>query len=332
MSIELQFQAWKEDMPDQQWQKVFNQYWPGYRAWFLRSGTVGRPTYLECRKALRTYMPELVPTWERLVELAGGGDVESRFLSLWCPPPYIAGCSQGIWLDPHGYEEPMLLRNYDFAPVLLEGNWMSTCWLGQRVLAMSDCLWGALDGLNEAGLSVSLSFGGRTVSGKGFGVPLVVRYILETAQNTAEAVSILKRIPVHMTYSITLLDQAGEWATVFVSPDRAAEVVRQRAVTNFQHTVEWQQHAKATHAIERLAVLQQKLEYASSSHEAIQAMLCKPLYQEAWLRGYGTLYSAVYRPLSKSVELLWPQQSWRQTIQNFEEAQRSISLHAYLES
>lgn len=44
MSIELQFQAWKEDVPDEQWQKIFKQLWPGYRAWFLRSGTVGRPT------------------------------------------------------------------------------------------------------------------------------------------------------------------------------------------------------------------------------------------------------------------------------------------------
>ena len=329
MSIELQFQAWIEDKPDEQWQTMFKRFWPGYRAWFLRSGIVGRPTYLECRKALRTHMPELVPVWEKLVELAGDGDVESRFLSLWCPPPYIAGCSQGIWLDPQGYEEPILLRNYDFAPVLLEGNWMNTRWLDQRVLAMSDCLWGALDGLNEAGLSVSLSFGGRTVSGTGFGVPLVIRYILEIAENTAEAINILKRIPVHMTYSITLLDQTGDWATVFVSPDRAPEVVRQRAVTNFQHTVEWSQHAKATHAIERLAMLQQKMDYAASSQEAIQAMLCKPLYQEAWLRGYGTLYSAVYRPFSKSVELLWPQQAWQQTMQTFEEGKRTILLQPY---
>lgn len=108
-----------------------------------------------------------------------------------------------------------------------------------------------------------------------------------------------------MTYSITLLDRLGDWATVFVSPDRPTEVVHKRAVTNFQHTVEWQQHAKATHAIERLDTLQQKLDYASNSQEAMQVMLCKPLYQEAWLRGYGTLYSAVYRPFSNSVELFY---------------------------
>ena len=32
----------------------------------------------------------------RLVELAGGGDLEARLLSFWHPPPYLAACSQGV--------------------------------------------------------------------------------------------------------------------------------------------------------------------------------------------------------------------------------------------
>lgn len=329
MSIELQFQTLSEKLPDQKWQEVFNRLWPGYRAWFLRSGVTGRPSYLECRKVLRTYMPELVPVWERLIELSGGGDVESRFLSLWCPPPYIAGCTQGIWFDPKQYEEPMLIRNYDFAPVLLEGNWWKSCWSGQQVLAMSDCLWGALDGMNESGLSASLSFGGRTVSGVGFGVPLVVRYLLEVAENVSEAVDILKRIPVHMSYNITLLDRSNQWATVFVNPDRPTEVVYQAATSNFQHQVEWPQHAEATHAVERLNALQHKLPYAVSSQDMIQTMLSKPLYQDKWLSGYGTLYSAVYYPMSNRAELWWPQESWAQSLDNFSEGQKQIYLKSY---
>ena len=43
---------------------------------------------------------------------------------------------------------------------------------------MSDCLWGLLDGINDAGLAVSLAFGGRATR-EGFGIPLVVRYLLE---------------------------------------------------------------------------------------------------------------------------------------------------------
>lgn len=324
MTIQVSFRTLIEDAPGAQWKALFERLWPGYRSWFLRSGVVTRPSYLESRRALREHMPELVPVWERLVELAGGGDVESRFLSLWCPPPYIAGCSQAVWIDPDGAQEPALLRNYDFAPGLLEGTWLATRWRGQRVAAMGDCIWGALDGLNEAGLAASLSFGGRTVSGTGFGIPLVLRYLLEVAQNTSEAVRLLERVPVSMCYSITLLDRHGDWATVFVAPDRTTEVTRRKAVTNFQHQVDWPEHARATHSVERLECLQAQIDGPGTLAEASAALLREPLFQSAWLRGYGTLYGAVYRPRSGSVELQWPDQRWVQTLASFAEGEREI--------
>lgn len=324
MTIEIRFQTLVEDQPGAQWKALFDRSWPGYRAWFLRGGAAGRPSYLESRRALRKHMPELVPTWERVVELAGGGDVEARFLSLWCPPAYIAGCSQAVWIDPAGHDEPVLLRNYDFAPALLEGNWLATRWSGRRVAAMGDCLWGALDGLNESGLAASLSFGGRTLTGTGFGIPLVLRYVLEVAHNTAEAVAILQRVPVHMSYSVTLLDRAADWATVFVSPDRPVELTRRKAVTNFQREVEWPEHARATHSLERLAALRQQVEGGGSAQQAIDALLREPLYQSSWLRGYGTLYSAAYRPRSGGIELLWPGQRWPQSLDAFAAGQRDI--------
>lgn len=324
MSISIHFQSVAEDHAGTQWKALFDRSWPGYRAWFLRSGAVGRPSFLECRRALRQHMPELVPVWERLVALAGGGDVEARFLSLWCPPPYIAGCSQAVWIDPQGQDEPVLLRNYDFAPALLEGNWLATRWTGPRVLAMGDCLWGALDGLNEAGLAASLSFGGRTVAGIGFGIPLVLRYVLEMAQTTAQAVSILQRVPVHMSYSVTLLDRNADWATVFVGPDRAVEVTRDRAVTNFQRTVEWPEHARATRSPERLQALRKQVEGPGTAQQAITALLHEPLYQTAWMRGYGTLYSAVYRPASGLAELRWHHRCWEQSLTQFNEEQYDI--------
>jgi predicted choloylglycine hydrolase len=324
MSISIRFQAVAEDQPGAQWKALFDRSWPGYRAWFLRSGAVGRPSFLECRRALRQHMPELVPTWERLVALAGGGDVEARFLSLWCPPPYIAGCSQAVWIDPLGQDEPVLLRNYDFAPALLEGNWLATRWTGPRVLAMGDCLWGALDGINAAGLAASLSFGGRTVAGTGFGIPLVLRYVLEVAQTTAQAVAILQRVPVHMSYSVTLLDAKADWATVFVAPDRPVEVTRHRAVTNFQREVEWPDHARATRSPERLAALRAQVEGPATAQQAIAALLHEPLYQSAWMRGYGTLYTATYQPLSGRATLRWPDRCWEQSVTQFQEGQHDI--------
>ena len=55
--------------------------------------------------------------YERLVELAGGGDLAARMLALYDPPPYLSGCSQGVLRQ----SSPVLVRNYDYAPDRLEG-------------------------------------------------------------------------------------------------------------------------------------------------------------------------------------------------------------------
>lgn len=326
--MQVDFRVLAEDAPGPQWQAAFGPLWPGYRAWFLRGDMLERPSYLASRRALRQHMPELVPTWEALVRLAGGDDVASRFLSLWCPPAYIAGCSQAVWIDAAGKEPPALLRNYDYAPALLEGQWMATRWCGQQVLAMSDCGWGALDGLNESGLAASLSFGGRTVSGEGFGIPLVLRYLLEVAQSTPEAVRLLQRLPVSQCYSVTLLDRRGDWATVFVAPDRPTEVTQIQAVANIQHRVWWPEHARATQAVERQQCLQQVVDSGCTLAEAEQALLQPPLYQAAWERGYGTLYGAAYRPQLGEAALSWPGGRWRQQIAAVTPGERTVHYSA----
>jgi predicted choloylglycine hydrolase len=320
------FDAICEDQPGPRWQALFQQRWPAYQRWFLRDGNRARPSYLAGRRALREHMPELVPLYERLCDLAGGGDVEARFLAQWCPPSYITGCAQAVWLDPAGLSEPILLRNYDYSPLLLEGSWLATRWLGQRVVAMSDCLWGALDGINESGLAVSLSFGGRTAVGEGFGIPLVLRYLLEVAGSTADAVVILQRLPVHMAYNVSLLDRSGAWATVFLAPDRATEVVLRPAVANHQHAVEWLAHARATQSEEREQALYYAVKKAGRSEEVVRAMLKPPLFQTSYGRGYGTLYTAVYRPLSLGAELVWPDACWPQSCLQFSEGSLSVSF------
>jgi hypothetical protein len=77
------------------WRAVFEERWPHYREWFLREGEEARPSYATSARMLRAHMPELVPAYERVVELAGGGDLAARMLSLYRPPPFLAACSQG---------------------------------------------------------------------------------------------------------------------------------------------------------------------------------------------------------------------------------------------
>ena len=192
-------------------------------------------------------MPELLPTYERLVELAGGGDIAARFLTLYRPPAYMRGCSQAVWTGP----PPLLVRNYDYSPQLFEGTVLHTAWNGRTVIGTGDCLWGLVDGMNEDGLAVSLSFGGRREVGEGFGVPLLLRYILEFCSTTKESVEVLCRVPTHMSYNVTVLDRQGDYKTVFIAPDRKPQVRDLAMTTNHQQGVEWHQHARASATLER---------------------------------------------------------------------------------
>ncbi|RWY77308.1 hypothetical protein EHI44_33940 [Rhizobium leguminosarum] len=322
-AIDLQFEAINEDVPGSKWRRVFHRHWPAYSRWFVRDGIRSRPTYSTSLKALRRYMPKLLPSYEAIVETAGGGDLEGRFLSMWCPPFYVGACSQAILTGA----EPSLIRNYDYSPRLLQGTWLASRFNGKRVVAVVDCLWGVLDGINEDGLAVSLAFGGRTAAGEGFGVPIVLRYVLEFASTTAEAVTMLRNIPVHMSYSIALIDRKGNHATVYVNPDRPAEVMERRVSTNHQPGLEWAWYAETTNSVEREAAVEKLLSAYGSIKEVLSGFQRPPIYQTHYGRRCGTLYTAVYRPFDASVELVWPGSVWRQSCANFQEDVRTIRFN-----
>jgi len=272
----IDFEAVRELAPGAKWRARFDTMWPTYRAWYLRDGEATRPDLATCRRALARHMPELMPTYERLVELAGGDELAARMLSLYAPPGFITGCSQGAWTR----DAPMLVRNYDYPASRLEGIVYLTQWSGERrVIGMSDCLWGLLDGLNDAGLAVSLTFGGRPDVGDGFAISLVVRYLLETCDTVAQAREALARIPVHAAQNLTLLDRSGEFLTAYVGPGRAAEFPAVAATTNHQGKVEWPEYARAIRTVEREHHVRALLDDPDITRERfIAAFLYTPLH------------------------------------------------------
>jgi predicted choloylglycine hydrolase len=321
--LSITFRAIAEPQPGARFQARFEEAWPTYRSWFLREGEAARPSYAVARRMLGEHMPELVPAWTRLVELAGGGDLAARMLALYDPPPLVAGCSQAVLAG----EAPVLVRNYDFDPARLDGVIAHTALLGRGVIGMTDCLWGLLDGMNEAGLAVSLTFGGRRAGGAGFGITLVLRYLLETCETTAQAVRTLERLPVQGAYNLTLLDRSGDAATAYLAADRRLRVERALVATNHQRAVEWPEHARATRTLEReRAILALLAEPATRAEDLIAAFLAPPLHTTAYADGFGTLYTAVHRPADGAVEYLWPGASWRQSFAAFEQGERSIAL------
>ena len=313
-TIPFEFEAFHEAEPGPLWAQHFEERWHTYRRWFLHEGEAARATYAESRRMLHTHMPELAPTYERLVELAGGGDLAARMLSMWRPPSYLSGCSQGV----HVGAEPVLVRNYDYAPSRLEGAVLSTEWGGRRVIGMSDCLWGLLDGINEAGLAVSLAFGGRPVVGCGFGVPLIVRYLLQTCDTIDQARDVLARLPYHLAHTLTLVDRNGEVLTAYLAPDREVAFHRYPAATNHQGSVEWDAHAVVTRTLEReRRILALLADDAVTDEQFAAAFLQPPLHSTTYSKGFGTLYTAVYRPLRGEVEYRWPGSTWRHSFDDF---------------
>lgn len=321
--MKLPFRWIREDRPGAGWASLLRRTWPAYRRWFLAEGEDRRPGLAEARAALELHMPELVPTWERLVRLADGDPDVARMLPLYRPAPYLAGCSQAVWLR----DRPMLVRNYDYHPGACEGIFLLSDWNGTKVLASGDCLWGALDGMNEHGLVLALAFGGRRVAGDGFGIPLILRYALETCRTTAGALAVLQRIPSHMPYNVSVLDVSGDHAVVVLGPDREPLVQRTSVATNHQPSQEWSEYDAWTRSAERERHLLASLDDPELDGEAfLERFLVPPLHATHYERGYGTLYTAAYFPGQREACFLWPGTRVDQGLETFEERSLVVPL------
>ena len=306
----LTLHAITEAEPGPRWQELFATVWPAYRAWYLSERDSARPDLRTCQRMLQRHMPELVPTWHRLVDLTGGDELAARMLSQWDPPRFLPGCSQAV-LTGH---TPALLRNYDYSPDLFERVVYSSAFTGRRVLGTSDCMWGLLDGMNDVGLAVSLAFGGRPGSAPGFGIPLVLRYLLEVATCTERATELLRDLPVSMAYNLTMVDRSGRAVTAFVAPGQQPELSDLAAATNHRgRTPEHPGHARRFRSVERQELLLRLLDEGLDVTQLGARLLEPPLHSADFTHAFGTLYTAVYEPAAGTVEYLWPGDRWRRT-------------------
>ena len=321
--MQLHFNAISEPgKPGAKWQRLYKTHWPAYKNWLNSKGTVNYPDLKASQAALKKYMPEMWPTYQRLCKLTKGDKVAARFLTGFQPPAYISGCSQAVTTG----KDIQLVRNYDFHPDLMEGTQLLTCWNNKKVIATSDCLIGAVDGMNEDGLAVSLTFGGRKEVGVGFGIPFILRYVLEFCSNVDEAVSALTRIPSHMSYNVTVVDRTGKFKTVQLAPDKSPVITHDSFTTNHQRVIDWPENAAFNKTLERSSFLKNMLSVKNvSANQVADAFLKAPLYNTKFKEGFGTLFTSVYRPLEDKVILRWPGTSVEQTFENFQEVYRLIN-------
>ncbi|HUF80705.1 MAG TPA: C45 family peptidase [Burkholderiales bacterium] len=321
MAHSLTFDAVCEPLPGRKWRARWDRSWPAYEAWFRTRGGDAGPGVETCLAALRRHMPELVPVHAALADLCGGGDRARRFLSTWCPPAYLGGCSLAA-RSQDGVVR--LVRNYDLSPELNEGLLLRSEWTGMPVMGMVEFLWGLSDGVNTAGLSVALAFGGRHEVCEGFGVTTILRYVLETCTDVPGALCVLGRVPSHMGYNIVLADHTGAVASVGLIRGGGMRRMRGGIATNHQHDQRSTSRAAFTRTVERRAHLEALVARQISPEELAARFLEPPLFQRDYDRGFGTLFTAEYDPCSGSLVLKWPGEDWRQSLRKFSEGSRTV--------
>lgn len=278
---------------------VFESYWPAYRRWMSRAAPLAADA---CVVSLRAHMPELLPVLESLLDRFGDRPEVVRFLTLVNPPRVVRACTQLVIESDRG---PALVRTYDHHPKLFDGIVLRSAWRTKTV-AMSDCVWGALDGINEHGLAIALAFGGRNAIGDGFSAPLICRYVLETCASVGQARAVLERVPVYMPYTFVVAERSGAFTTAYLGPDRDAAFVEARASANHQGRVDWPEYARfsETRVRERRARALAKPD--ADVHEVLGSFCSEPLWRTRYAQASGTLYACAYVLAEGSLELAWP--------------------------
>ena len=137
--------------------------------------------------------------------------------------------------------------------------------------------------------SRSPSAAGRS-SAAGFGVPLVVRYLLETCETTEQARATLRRLPYHLAHTLTIVDRAGDVCTAYLAPGprRRAHDRRRRdeppgAASSGTSTPTPRGASSGEQALERLVDRERRAPSGSSRASCSRRSL-QPTATAAWAR------------------------------------------------
>jgi len=299
----------REDRPGADWLARFQAGRAEAERWYRGEKRAPPPRPEACRAAIRRHMPELLGLYDEACGLIADDDLGRCIASHWRAGPVGGGCSQAVWLGPEG---PALVRNYDYPLHVVSDRFESTSWFGSEVIAKAQRPWGGcIDGMNEDGLVGSITYVSGP-SGEGFSVLLLLRYALESCRSVKEAAATLARLPIAQPQNVTLLDRAGNFATLFLRPGSEPAVTRQPVCTNHQ------ERQRPTHSVLRHRVLSEALEDPETTLETLtERFFHAPLFSRR--RDSMTVYTAVYRPAEGRVDYLWPGERRAQHLGGFDE-------------
>jgi predicted choloylglycine hydrolase len=131
-----------------------------------------------------------------------------------------------------------------------------------------------------------------------------------------------------MAYNVTVLDTYGAVRTVELSPQCAARVCCKPLAVNHQGDFELSNYAMVSNSHERQHAIMGKLFDPLCNIEAFaNAFEYSPLFATNYAQGFGTLYTAIYAPQLRAMELRWPRrQRMYQSFAHFEECTLWVEL------
>ncbi len=307
---------------------AFDEFWPAYKSWYQsKKPDSSDPDLLKKAEfQLASVMPEIIPVYQSYRDISNDCPIAANFLTGYQPPAYLVNCSQAVLIN----EQPLLIRNYDLSPELSENLITHSNFLGESVIGTNECLWGLDDGMNSSGLAASLAFGGSKKIGKGFGIPFIMRYVLETCETVKQAIKMLQRVPSHMAYNVTLLDKVGNFATVFLVPDQDAIVTYEPCISNHQQQVTWPQQASFSRTIERKEYLDKLLKDKTlNKSKILDSFLESPLRSTNYVQQFGTVFTAIYQPEQGTLAYHWPnEEPLSVSFDHFVEQDKVVNLEA----
>lgn len=146
----------------------------------------------------------------------------------------------------------------------------------------------------------------------------MLRYALQTSDAIDAAVDALTRIPVHMSYNVTVLDAEGRHATVYVAPDRPAQVTDRAVTTNHQGKVEWKPYAAAIRSVERSDHLDALLAGGPTPPRSSPRFCASPCTRRNSTKA-SARPTAEYRPGECSAIYHWHERTWEHSIDSVAE-------------
>ena len=184
----------------------------------------------ESEKILNKFFPEVCEEIRGLSETIGVDYIEfvSWMLCMGCcmynlednVPVEIRGCTAFAYSKDN---RVIYGRNNDLPPYLKNGS-SSEIYApenGNRFNLTTSSFINGEEGLNEHGLAVAMTFV-LTELGKikaGFNSCFTVRYLLEKANTTEQALNLLMQLPIASNYNILIADKSGKMVVVECTPN-----------------------------------------------------------------------------------------------------------------